>query len=313
MKKNTLFYLEKAKGSFVSGADIAKSLGVSRMAVSQSVAELKKEGFVIESKPGSGYRLIGSSGKLYPTAVRAHLNRDLCVYCHECIGSTNEQAKRLAAEGAEHGTVVIAQRQTAGRGRYGRSFFSPEGSGIYMSIIIRPDKKRDGVMYTVAAAVALRRVLSEYNSSVSIKWVNDIYSHDRKICGILCEAVSCPESGTLSAVICGIGINITAPDGGFPPDIRQKAGWLCDKEISAAELSAKVADTVLDMLETDSDTIISEYEKHMMLVGRDVYYNSNGKTERATVIGVDSTGGLIVRTEETQTVLRSGEVQLEKF
>lgn len=314
MKKNTLFYLEKAKGTFISGEDIARVLGVSRMSVSKAVTELKKEGAVIESSTKCGYRLIKSTDRLYAESVRAHLKRDLDVYCYESIGSTNEEAKIKAAEGAGHGTVIIAEAQTAGRGRFGRKFYSPSQSGLYMSVIIKPSSLTDGVMYTVAAAVALRRVIGEYAGNAMIKWVNDIYINERKVCGILCEAVSDLESGQLSAVICGIGVNLTVPDGDFPDDIKGKAGSISSEPIDKGEFAARVTDALLEVLTLDSDDIIREYDEYMILRGREIYYDKNGESCHGIVLGTDSSGGLIVKTNSSECeILRSGEVRLEKF
>ena len=284
------------------------------MSVSKAVSELKKEGAVIESSTKCGYRLKKSTDRLYSESVRAHLEKDLEVFCYESIGSTNEEAKIKAAEGAGHGTVIIAEAQTAGRGRYGRTFFSPSESGLYMSVIIRPTSLSDGVMYTVAAAVALRRVIGRYQPDACIKWVNDVYIKERKVCGILCEAVSDLESGQLSAVICGIGVNLTSPEGDFPTDIKDKAGYISDEPLSRGEFAAQVAETLLEALSLDSQSLIREYDEHMMLKGREIYYSINGEMRSGRVIGVDSSGGLMITnmTGERE-ILRSGEVQLEKF
>ncbi len=316
MKKNTLFYLEQARGKYVSGAKIAKELGISRMAVSKAVAELKKEGAVIESSPRNGYKMTKSPRHLYPEAVAAHLSSHVLpdIYCYECTASTNEDAKKLAAEGAAHGTVVIAESQSSGRGRYGRSFFSPAGSGLYMSVIIRPQSASDNVMYTVAAALAVRRVIALYNERARIKWVNNIYTGERKVCGILCEAVSELESGTLSAVICGIGINLTAPADGFPDDIKDKASYISESYVSKAEIAAMITESLLDAICMDKESLISEYTRYMMLCGREIFYSINGKKRAGVVEGVDGTGGLVIVDGEGQRqILRSGEVQLEKF
>ena len=314
MKNKVLFYLENSNHEYVSGADIAKTLGISRMSVSKAVSELRAEGAVIESSTKCGYKLIKGPDTLYAEAVKAHTKHRAVVYCHRCIGSTNEEAKKLAADGASHGTVVISEEQTNGRGRRGRSFHSPAGTGLYMSIILRPEMLGDEVMYTVAAAVAVREVIARYNARASIKWVNDIYIEKKKVCGILCEAISDLESGSVSAVICGIGINLTSPRGGFPDELKDKAGALDNDNISRAKISAEVIDSLLDVLEHTPDKLIEQYSNHMMLTGKEIYYARGSESLRATVVGVDGTGGLIVRCDGgVCEILRSGEVQLEKF
>ena len=316
MKKNTLYYLEKASGGFISGAYIAKELGVSRMAVSKAVAELKKEGAIIEASTKSGYRLLRSTDALYAESVKAHLNCKIAqIYCHSTLASTNEEAKKLAAAGAEHATLITADEQSAGRGRRGRDFFSPMGTGIYMSVIIRPSVYRPDVHYTVAAAVAARRVIDRISEDrAEIKWVNDIYISGRKVCGILCEAVSELESGELSAVICGIGINLTPPKNDFPDELKNKAGYVTKNEISKAKVIAELTHELLSILEERNENIISEYSDNMMLTGKEVYYTLYNEQLSGVAVGVDESGGLIVRSQSGElSVLRSGEVSLEKF
>jgi len=316
MKKNTLYYLEKADGGYVSGTDIAKELGVSRMAVSKAVAELKKEGAIIESSTKNGYKLIRSTDTLYAESIKAHLLRELSdIYCYGTVASTNEEAKKLAAAGAFHSTLICADAQSAGRGRRGRDFFSPSHTGIYMSVVLRPEKARTDVLYTVAAAVAVRRVLDRISEEkAEIKWVNDIYISGRKVCGILCEAVSELETGELSAVICGIGVNLTPPADDFPEELKQKAGYVSKKEISRAKVIAELACELVSVLEEDNDTVISEYAEHSMLTGKEVYYTLGSEHFSGKVEGVDASGGLIVsKADGERTVLRSGEVSLEKI
>lgn len=313
MKKYTLYRLEKANGSYVSGEDIASSVGVSRMAVSKAVHELRAEGAVIESSTKCGYKLIKSTDTLYAESVTAHLSYDREVYCYRVVESTNDLSKRLLADGAKHGTTVVAEEQTRGRGRRGRSFFSPSHSGIYMSVILKPREDSGEVMYTVAAALAVRRVISEYVPEAMIKWVNDIYVGDRKVAGILCEAVSELESGRLDAVICGIGINLTAPEGDFPDEIKNKAGYISDVPIHKGKLAAKLAQTLDSILLLSAEEIISEYSEYMMLRGRNVYYTQDGSQRSATVLGVDRSGGLVVKNGESCDILRSGEVHLDSF
>ena len=316
MRKKVLFFLERSYKNYVSGEKIATQLRISRMAVSKAVAALKREGAIIESQTAKGYMLKRSPDRLYPEAIAAHLSssRIRDIHTHALIGSTNEEAKKLAAEGALHGTIVCAEEQSKGRGRYGREFFSPSDSGIYMSIILKPQELNDDILYTVAAAVAVRRVISRYNDHALIKWVNDIYIDEKKVCGILCEAVSELESGHIGSVICGVGINLTRPNGDFPEELKTKAGAVSDKQIKRAEIIAQLADTLLDVMDEDMDAVISEYEKYMMLCGREIFYSVNGERKFAKVIGVDNRGGLIVKDPYGNSeTLRSGEVSLEKF
>ncbi len=254
---------------------------------------------------------------LSPSSVGDYLSEGYSgdVYCHRSIPSTNDEAKRLALLGAGHGTVVCADTQTNGRGRRGNSFHSPVDTGIYMSVIIRQSSERSDTLYTVAAAVAVRRVLDRYcNGNARIKWVNDIYISEQKVCGILCEAVTKPESAEPVSVICGIGINLNAPKQDFPKELQGKAGYVTDKSISRAKVIAEIVNELLSVLELENEDIMPEYTSNMMLLKKKIYYRENGVLKEAEAIGVDMSGGLIVKDVEQNTaILRSGEVHLERF
>ena len=156
--------------------------------------------------------------------IAEHLDRDIPLYIFDTIDSTNTYAKMLAAEGAEHGTTVIALQQTGGRGRLGRSFHAPPGTGIYMSIVLKTESDfSKALMATTAASVAVCRAVSAVCSAeAQIKWVNDIYSDGKKCAGILCESVI-NENGQMPYIVVGIGVNLFAPYGGFSPEIKDIA------------------------------------------------------------------------------------------
>ena len=148
------------------------------------------------------------------------------VQVYEELSSTNTLAREQAAAGAPEGTVILADRQTQGRGRIGREFFSPKGSGLYMSLILRPDVDTSPLYITTAAAVAVAEAIEEVAGvPASIKWVNDVYCREKKVCGILTEGTF---SDTLQYAILGIGINVMPPSGGFPLDIQYRAGAVFD-------------------------------------------------------------------------------------
>ena len=218
--------------------------------------------------------------------------------------STNRVAKELARQGAPHGTAVLAKRQTAGRGRLGRSFFSPEG-GLYLSVILRPQcKPEDLALMTPMAAVAVCRALEQVCAvSPRIKWVNDLYLGDKKVCGILCEAVG-------TAVIVGIGLNLKAPEGGFPPDINAAA-------LQVSLQPSVVAEAIVEELRKScyglrSRDFLEDYRKYNMVLQRELMihpmqgapYPAWGKT-------IDHRGRLVVETADgNEQVLDSGEVSI---
>ena len=217
--------------------------------------------------------------------------------------STNRVAKELARSGAPHGSWVLAKRQTAGRGRLDRSFYSPEG-GVYLSVILRPDiPPEDLVLITPMAATAVRNAVHGLTGiELGIKWVNDLYLGDKKVGGILCEVVD-------DAVIVGVGLNVREPEGGYPP------------ELNAAALNEKwptesVACVIVDELLKGSDGLSYpgvpyDYVTYNIVLKRDLtVYPINGEPYPARGKWIDRRGRLIVETEEGEKVLDSGEVSV---
>ena len=218
-KETILAALTAAKGTAVSGAQMAERAGVSRAAVWKAICALRDEGYVIDAVTRGGYTLHADDGRLTAAAVAAHLHTDgLALTALQSTDSTNTRIRVLAEDGAPEGTVVVAAAQTAGRGRSGKSFLSPAGTGLYMSILLRPALTMgDSLLITTAAAVAVSRAIERVaGCEAKIKWVNDVYVDEKKVCGILTEGALDLENGGLRYAILGIGINICPPDGGFP-------------------------------------------------------------------------------------------------
>ena len=214
--------------------------------------------------------------------------------------STNRVAKELARQGAPHGTAVLAKRQTAGRGRLGRSFFSPEG-GLYLSVILRPQcKPEERVLMTPMAAVAVCRALEErLGISPRIKWVNDLYLQGKKLCGILCE-------GCGDAVIVGIGLNLHTPEGGFPQDIPAVAPEPAPGLADVQELAAVIRNHLLE-----PGTFLQEYRSRCMTVGRTVTVHPVvGESYEAKALEVDDRCRLVVESCRGRETLDSGEVSV---
>ena len=225
MLKDDVLKLISRERSYISGEAISHKLGVSRAAVNTAVKALREDGYEIESSTNKGYLLISSPDILSKGSVSVHLpdNRpgDLLVF--DSVDSTNNVLKDMASKGALSGTVVIADQQTGGKGRRGRSFASPSGAGIYLSYLFKPDsgfdKISDLTSWTAfAVSDAIRRA---YNLDSQIKWVNDLLMNRKKICGILTEVTVEGESGFIDTCIIGIGVNVNEED--FPPEISEIA------------------------------------------------------------------------------------------
>ena len=227
-------------------------------------------------------------------------------YCYKTIDSTNSEARRKIGEGIALPAVFVAEKQTDGRGRRGRSFFS-EG-GLYMSIAIDTSEK-DTVLLTTAAAVAVAEAIEEtIGITVGIKWVNDLYFDGKKVCGILCEAVNDKESGKISSVIIGIGINLNVTE--FPKALEGIAGGIASDVISRKKLAEEITERIVTVLDDPSD-IIERYKKRSIVLGRDISYEKNGTTYLAKALDIDPSGGLIVQNVDgTKAFLNSGEITL---
>lgn len=228
---------------------------------------------------------------------------------YDTIDSTNSQAKRELSAGNVSEKLIVAQMQTAGRGRRGRSFYSPKDMGIYMSLILRPQLNlQDSLLITSAVAVAVCRALDRYApGKIGIKWVNDIYLNGKKICGILTEAISDFELGALQSVIIGIGINLRPQE--FPEELTQAAS-IGRSDISRNEVIGKVTNAVMEVLAHLKEAqVLAEYRKRSILLGKGITFEQNGNTCRATALDIDEHGGLVVRTEQGRVVtLNSGEI-----
>ncbi len=238
------------------------------------------------------------------------------LYVYDEVDSTNEEVKRLAAKGAGHGTLAVANQQTAGKGRLGRYFYSPDQTGIYMSLLLKLGLNfSESLLVTTAASVAVCRAIEEVcDISCGIKWVNDIYLHNKKICGILTEAVMDPAEGKISGMICGIGINVGRKE--FP----EEAGKLADSlyhtdEIDANllnHLTAAVYKHLMELCEKLPDkSYMAEYRERSVVLGKAIRYTDHGVWKNAYVTGINEEGGLELQTEtEGAFTLASGEISV---
>lgn len=315
VKDNLLKLLEENRGKAVSGETIAKDLNVSRAAVWKSVKSLREEGYDIQARTNSGYMLSESSDILSENAIKAYYSGD--VHVLDEVDSTNSYAKKLAADGAAHGTLVVAKRQTNGRGRQGRSFCSPDG-GVYMSVILRPDTDfSNGVLITTAAAVAVCRAIENLlpDSKVQIKWVNDVFFGDKKVCGILTEAVFDMESRSIGSVIVGIGVNLKTAESEFPEELLSTVTSLHGNSVSRSRLAAEIANELLAVCDSMSTgEYLDEYRERCFVIGKNISFVENNVWYDATAKTVDNTGGLVVTLNDgEEKTLRSGEVQIKNI
>ncbi len=307
LKEDILKALAQNRDKSLSGQELAARFEVSRNAVWKAVKQLQSEGITIEAGTNRGYRL----GENVLTPYDLSLPAGVQTRFYQTIDSTNTQAKRLLAEGLRDNMLIAANEQTAGRGRCGRSFYSPGDTGIYYSYIFHPQKTlADAVFITTAAAVSVVRAIESLSTlKPGIKWVNDIYLEDKKVCGILTEAVSDFESGNLESVIVGIGINYSTSV--FPPELAATAGGLNDSGFSRAALLQAAARELIAVCEDlENPRILEEYKAHSVVLGKEISFTKNGASYRATAVDIDEKGALVVETAQGRQVLSSGEISV---
>ena len=243
-------------------------------------------------------------------AIKSHLPADFSgdIVVKEITESTNSDAARLAKD-ANHGTVIISDAQTAGRGRLGKSFYAPKG-GIYMSVILKLGLTfSDAVLVTTAASVAVCKAIEAVsNVRPKIKWVNDILLEDKKICGISCEAVSFGEM--IDSVILGIGVNFSAQE--FPDDLQDTAGVLFEKPtVSRNRLIAEILKNILsETKDLSSRNFIDDYRRRSAVIGKPIRYLENNVWSDAEAVGINENGGLIILENGKEKTLVSGEITL---
>lgn len=310
LKNDILSMLQLHNSEYISGQQLAEKFGKSRAAVWKAIKSLQKDGYIIDAVTNKGYLLTDDGDMISSAKIQSEMKHKINIIHYKEVDSTNTQAKRLINSGDANKTLLItADRQSAGRGRQGKSFYSPEGTGIYMSLIVHPNTLlQNAVTATTAAAVAVCRAIEKLSDiKPQIKWVNDVYVGNNKICGILTEAVSDFELGITTSVIVGIGINIKTND--FPAEI-ENAGAL-NADIKRTDLIAAVADELLDIINDEYDTFIGYYRSHSMIIGKRINYIEKGRITPAVAVSIDETGGLVVKTEDgAEKTLKSGEISI---
>lgn len=319
LRDRVLAVLEENKGKNVSGSQIARSVGMTRSAVWKAVKQLRDEGYIIYAVTNKGYSLsvdndFLSEHSVVPLLTTKHLGRKLDVF--KTIDSTNIFAKSLAQLGAAHGSVVISDVQTQGKGQVGKSFYSPLGMGVYMSVIIRPRLSvEQSLLITSCAALAVCEAIENISElRCEIKWVNDILINGKKVCGILTEAAVNVEAGGLEYAVLGIGVNVqnvTFPKtmSGVATSLKIEAG----RNMSRSKLAAEILNCLERRLDSVTDVaFIDDYRKRSVLVGKRVIDERSENPVPMTCLGIDASGRLVVQYDsgETQT-LSSGSIVIQ--
>ena len=315
--KNEVLSALMTEREAISGEKLARRLKVSRNSVWKAIEQLRGEGCVIDAVTNRGYKLVALSDRISAPEIEGFTRtRELGRHpeVHDRLDSTNTRAKLLAAQGAPHGYLVCADSQSSGRGRFGRAFFSPERSGVYISYILRPTLPAErAVMITSMAAVAVARAIETVaDVDVKIKWVNDLYINERKVCGILCEAGMDFESGQLEYAVLGIGVNVARMD--FPPelqDIATSIGNACGEDVSRSRLIAEISNQLEALYgQLDSCAFMAESRARSNVIGRDVVVMRGDDRYVAHAVDIDDQGRLVIETPAGVRRVGSGEISL---
>ena len=321
-KQQLLMYLKEGKGTWVSGEFLAQKMAISRTAVWKHIRTLRNDSYIIESSRKKGYLLRQASDLLLANEIQEGLNTNIfgrkgIVYFRE-TDSTNVRAKDLASHGAPEGTVVVAEGQTKGRGRRGRSWFSPAGEGIYTSIILKPAiSPHEAPGLTLMASVAVAETLMSMTSlKVNIKWPNDILINGRKIAGILTEIST--EMDRIDYVIIGVGINVNTPSEGLPSDIKDIATSIfmeTNKPFPRIALIRAYLEWLEIYYETFKtkglDPILNRWKSLADIIGRRIRVDMIDRVRTGKVLDIDREGFLMIRGRKgTVERIMSGDVTL---
>lgn len=321
MKSELLKMLREADG-YLSGQQLCNHFGVSRTAVWKVIQQLKEEGYEIEAVKNKGYR-IGSTPEIMTAeeiGSRLHTKwmAKNCIYL-DSVDSTNNYAKRIAEEGAENGTLVIADLQTGGKGRRGRSWAAAKGTNVMMTLLLRPrirpeHASRLTLLMAMAVADGIRRVTGLESG---IKWPNDVVVHGKKVCGILTEMNT--EVDYINYVVIGTGINVNQNPEDFPEEIRATAGSLYGElgsRVSRAELTVCVMEALEKYYEIflkteDLSALYKDYNRICVNCGHEIRVLEPGHEYTGTADGIDENGELVVRKKDgTVTRVYAGEVSV---
>ena len=305
--------------SYVSGQELCNKFGVSRTAVWKAINQLKENGYEIEAVQNKGYHLLSAPDVMDVTELESIHSTEWAgceLYYYDSIDSTNTKAKELAEDGHPSGTLVVADQQTAGKGRRGRSWESPTGTGIFMTLMLKPEiNPNNASMLTLVAAMATTRAIRRVTGvPAMIKWPNDIVMNGKKVCGSLTEMSA--QLDYINHIVIGIGINVHNEE--FPEEIAQTASSLfleSGQHIHRASLIEafleEFEDVYAEYLKTeDMEGLQKEYDTMLVNRGRQVRVLDPKEPFEGKAMGITKKGELIVDTWESRKLVSSGEVSV---
>ena len=319
MKEEILRLLRSADG-YISGQELCNRFGVSRTAVWKAINQLKEAGYEIEAQQNKGYRLMAAPDLMTEAEIKSLMHTELVakeVLYFDTIDSTNTKAQELAEKGYPSGTLVVADKQESGKGRRGRSWVSPSGTGIFMTLMIKPDiNPNNASMLTLVAALAVAKAITSVTGEEAmIKWPNDIVVNSKKVCGILTEMNA--QFDYINHIVVGIGINVHNES--FPEEISQMASSLMieagGKRFHRAQIIAETMSYFEQYYDTflktqDLSALVREYDELLVNRNKSVRVLDPKEPFDGKAMGITPKGELIVDTWESRKLVSSGEVSV---
>lgn len=319
MKEEILRLLRSADG-YISGQELCNRFGVSRTAVWKAINQLKEAGYEIEAQQNKGYRLMAAPDLMTEAEIKSLMHTEWVakeVMYFDTIDSTNTKAQELAEKGYQSGTLVVADKQESGKGRRGRSWVSPSGTGIFMTLMIKPDiNPNNASMLTLVAALAVAKAITSVTGEEAmIKWPNDIVVNGKKVCGILTEMNA--QFDYINHIVVGIGINVHNES--FPEEISQMASSLMieagGKRFHRAQIIADTMSYFEQYYDTflktqDLSALVREYDKLLVNRNKSVRVLDPKEPFDGKAMGITPKGELIVDTWESRKLVSSGEVSV---
>ena len=319
MKEEILRLLRSADG-YISGQELCNRFGVSRTAVWKAINQLKEAGYEIEAQQNKGYRLMAAPDLMTEAEIKSLMHTEWVakeVLYFDTIDSTNTKAQELAEKGYPSGTLVVADKQESGKGRRGRSWVSPSGTGIFMTLMIKPDiNPNNASMLTLVAALAVAKAITSVTGEEAmIKWPNDIVVNSKKVCGILTEMSA--QFDYINHIVVGIGINVHNES--FPEEISQMASSLMieagGKRFHRAQIIAETMSYFEQYYDTflktqDLSALVREYDELLVNRNKSVRVLDPKEPFDGKAMGITPKGELIVDTWESRKLVSSGEVSV---
>ncbi len=320
MKSSVLVYLKDNPQAYVSGEEISRKLAISRTAVWKHIRALRAEGYRIEARPRLGYRLLEVPDLVGPAAVQPSLDTRFCgrnYLYYPVLASTNDHAKELARRGAPEGTTILAEEQSGGRGRLGRSWHSPRG-GLWFSVVLRPPlpSARAPEAVFVAGVAGVEALISHPGIQVGIKWPNDFVWHGRKLGGILTEVAG--ELDRINHLVVGMGLNVNLDPRDFPAQLRTgvtSVREIAGENVSRSELLRRLLAALerwyLVWLEQGFAPVLAAWKRHNACLDRRLRVSTPEGELVGRAVDVDRDGALLLATAEGVRRVVTGELYME--